>query len=93
MCDNYWLTGVLIGGPAQEFLPVFFSSENYSGKCSLSKLEILGGDMARPRTQNLALPIFNFAPPSMPIAITPKPTRPWEDFRTLQLWNWKIGQR
>jgi hypothetical protein len=33
------------------------------GERSLSKLEILGGDMARPGTQNLALPIFDFAPP------------------------------
>jgi hypothetical protein len=59
------------------FSPVFFS-ENYSGECSLSKLKILGGDMARPCTQNLALPNFDFAPPSTPIAFIPKPARPLE---------------
>jgi hypothetical protein len=47
--------------------PDFFSSENSSGNAlALSKIEILGGHMVRPRSQNLALPISDFAPPSMP---------------------------
>jgi hypothetical protein len=46
-----------LGGPAQEFPPFF----------SLLKILTLrkksGGDMARPRTQNLTSPIFDFPPP------------------------------
>jgi hypothetical protein len=43
--------------------------------------------MARPRSQNLASPIFDFAPPSMLIAIISKLARSWEDFQTLRQWN------
>jgi hypothetical protein len=49
-----------VGGPAQDFPPVFFS-ENSSGNALSQKSKNLGGDMARPRTQNHASPIFDFA--------------------------------
>jgi hypothetical protein len=52
-----------VGGPAQEFPPVYFLSENSSGN-ALSQNSKL--------TENLASPIFDFAPPSTLIAIISK---------------------
>ena len=55
-----------VGGPPQEFPPVFFFSKKSGGKALSQNLENLGGDMARPRIKNLTSPIFDIAPPKAP---------------------------
>ena len=61
-----------VGGPPQEFPPVFFFSKKSDGKALSQNLKNLGGDMARPRNKNLASPISDFPPPSTPIRFTAK---------------------
>jgi hypothetical protein len=53
----------------------------------------MGGDMARLRIQNLALPIFDFATLSTLITMVPKLAKPWDNFQTLPQWNCLFWQR
>ncbi len=48
-------------GSCPRFPASLFFSENSSGNALSQKSKNLGGDMARPHTQNLASPIFHFA--------------------------------
>jgi hypothetical protein len=68
----------MVGGPAQEFPPFFSRLKNLA----LRKQELKsGGDMARPRTQNLTLPIFDFPPPLNADHDHPQLAKPWDDFQ------------
>jgi hypothetical protein len=52
----------------------------------------LGGDLVRPRSQNLASPIFDVVPPSTLIRITAEIVKTMGGFLNLRRWNHPFRQ-
>jgi hypothetical protein len=81
------MRGIAVGGPVGPLTPIFFLKILLSWTFANS-----GGVMVRRHFPNLALPMFDFAPPSTPLQSSPIRQSSWEDIRPLATWVGKLSQ-